>query len=118
MTQPDYSVDFLSEGDVVVRGTEDPMQALAWTVDEADDIEGALDLFGARPDDGEVIPEAVDGVAEWCHQMLATARVGYYRKVACLPNSYGAWEGWRWQLQFASGPGPGAFRGVYFRGFA
>ena len=93
------------------------MQALEWAVGEADDVDPGLDLYGVRPEDGEVIPEAVQGIADWCHRMLATARPGYYRKTHCLPNSNGAWNGWTWQLSYANGPARGAFQGVYFRGY-
>jgi hypothetical protein len=108
-----YSVDFLSEGDVIVRGTDDPMQALAWAVGEMDDITHGDLIDGVQPGD-EVDPVGVQDAADWCHDMLSRARVGYYRKAGCLPYSYGACSGWSWQLLYADGPGRGAFLGVYF----
>jgi hypothetical protein len=40
--------------------------------------------------------------------------VGWFRIVPCLPNSFGAGEGWAWQLHRASGPCRGAFPGVEY----
>lgn len=40
--------------------------------------------------------------------------VGWFRIAPCLPHSYGAGEGWAWQLHPAPGPGRGAFPGVEY----
>jgi len=114
MSRDKYSVDFMAEGDVLVRGTDDPMQALALVVDELDDGTHGYLIDGVQPGD-EVDPAGVEDAAAWCHDMLTRARVGYYRKIGCLPNSYGAYGGWSWQLGYADGPCRGAFLGVYFR---
>lgn len=118
MKRSRFAVDFLSEGDVIVRGTTDPMQALEWAVGELDDCNGGPDIYGVEPnDDEDPDPAAVAAMAAWCHTMLTSARPGYYRKVHCLENSYGAFEGWGWTLSYAKGPARGAFQGVYFRGY-
>ncbi len=45
---------------------------------------------------------------------LGRVRVGHIRIVGCLPNSYGAGEGWGWQYLYAAGPARGAFPAVEF----
>lgn len=45
---------------------------------------------------------------------LGQPRQVFMRRVYCLPNSYGAWEGWGFQYHDADGPGRGAFPAVVF----
>ena len=116
-----FSVDGLSEGEWLVRGTLDPQLALSLVVDVMD--EGDLEslLYGVspgahvdRPWYGDLDPEAVQRVADWCHHMIDSAVPGLYRKVHCLPNSYGAYHGWAWDLRPADARGPGVFEAVEF----
>ncbi|WP_326474816.1 hypothetical protein [Actinophytocola sp.] len=113
----------MSEGDILVRGTEDPMRALELLVAHLDEDYRGDDMLagvapprpGIEPDDYELDPAAIQAMADWCHTLLANARPGWYRKIHCLPHSEGDWEGWSWQLGYANGPARGAFQGVYFR---
>lgn len=113
MARDKYGVDFMSEGDFLVRGTLDPMEALRLAVEE--DIDCVIAGFYTTPEQEDLDPKDVQLLAEELHERLQKARPGYYRKVHCLPGSDGDWEGWTWQLNYASGPGRGAFPGVYFR---
>lgn len=120
MTKTRYGVDAMSEGDWLVRGTDDPMRALELIVGELDDLSDVgWDVPSVAPnEDEEPTPEAVADVADWCFGMLARARPGYYRKNPCAPGSWERdGEGWTWMLGYANGPARGAFLGVYFRGY-
>jgi hypothetical protein len=102
MTKAKIAAEGMAEGDVLVRGTTDPVAALAALVADEDTWLG--------PDN-----QTVDALHAHVMVLLNGAMTGYWRKVHCLPNSYGAFEGWGWTLHGADGPGRGAFQGVYFR---
>jgi len=110
-TRAKFGVDKMSEGNWLVRGTLDPVEALKFVVDE-------MDAVGAGAGErryGDLDPRAVQTVADWCHDMLQHARPGLYRKNPCGPGSWGReCEGWAWNLGYAKQRGPGTFEGVYF----
>lgn len=127
-----FSVDKMSEGDWLVRGTLDPLEALKFIVDVMNEHSEDGDLWGVSPavypDDpmfgldagkpkyGDLNPNAVQVMADWCHAMLQHARPGLYRKNPCGPGSYGReCENWAWTLGYADERGPGVFEGVYFQ---
>lgn len=113
-----HGVDLMNEGEWLVRGTPDPMHALRLIVDVIEDglwgVSPELDHNGDRVF-GDLDPAAVDSMADYLHCLLRRAQPGLYRKVHCLESSYGAGEGWGWQLGYAKERGPGVFEGVYFR---
>ena len=111
MTRSTVAVHFMTEGDILVRGTDDPVVALGHAVGEIDDVTPGW--FSWDPTELWDLADAQD----WCTSALSRARVGYYRIVNCLPSSRGADEGWSWAMHYATGPGRGAFRGVYFRDY-
>jgi hypothetical protein len=115
-------VDSMAEGEFLVRGTTDPMEALRslvaemhehWTEPLLDGVSPWERADGSRMY-GEHDPDAIDYLAAWLYGMLEAAQPGLYRKVNCLPGSYGDGEGWRWQLGFAKAKGLGVFEGVLF----
>lgn len=127
MTKPAPTAVYeMSEGDWLVRGTDDPMRALELIVAQLDESpDGDARLYGVAPfrpgidpPDYEIHPEFVAAMADWCYDMLVRARPGYYRR---NPRSPYSWEsvqdGWTWMLGYTNGPGRGTFRGVYFRGY-
>lgn len=127
MTRKEFAVDSMAEGEILVRGTLDPMEALKLLFEDGMFCAEIHDMLGgvARTGkywheasqtrvEGLVDPDAVGAFADWCHGKLRDARSGYYRKVNCLESSYGAGEGWRWALHEAPGPGRGAFKAVEF----
>lgn len=117
-------VDQLAEDGWLVRGTQDPHEALQAIVEDHD---GELDVqMPWIPDlvayDGEFEPNErlqsqraanIGYAADWCHTMLQRHRVGTYRKVHCLPGSAGELEGWACEIH-SSRPGRGAFSAVEF----
>lgn len=129
-----YAVDYMSEGDWLVRGTLDPMEALRLVVDELgdgwatdrllwgvsretwpDDIDFVLPDRAGKPRYGDVDQTAVGLMAGYLYELLEKARPGLYRKVHCLPSSEGYQEGCSWELGYAKTKGPGVFEGVFFR---
>lgn len=126
-TKTRYGTYEMTEDDWLVRGTDDPMRALELIVSQLDESYRGNDMLdgvtppksGIKPGDPwRIEPDAVQAMANWCYNMLATARPGYYR---LNPTAPGSWEredeGWTWMLGYADGPGRGAFLGVYFRGY-
>lgn len=121
---PRHSVDFMTEGEILVRGTLDPHEALKLLFEEdPEDVDWRLDdrLYEvARPREGisgdpEPTKKAVDAFADWLHGLLERPHCRYWRKVNCLPSSEGEFEGWSWALHPAEQGKPGAFPGVEFR---
>jgi hypothetical protein len=45
---------------------------------------------------------------------VPVGRAIWCRIMGCLPNSYGAWEGWAWHYDHAPGPARGVFPAVEF----
>jgi hypothetical protein len=123
-TKTKTTVDDMAEGEFLVRGTQDPMEALRlvvdvmhenWTQDMLDGVApGQIYRLGQGLVDNEPNQDAIDYLAAWLYGMLEAAQPGLYRKVNCLPGSFGEGEGWRWQLGFAKTKGPGVFEGVLF----
>lgn len=119
---PRYAVDVMEEGEILVRGTLDPHEALKVVFSEDwDDLPTDLDdlLYQAAhpryPEDGyKITDEAVNKLAEALFEMLERARCQYWRKIPCLPSSYGFYEGWAYELRPAEKGKPGAFPGVEF----
>lgn len=116
---PELRCDHMEEDSWLVRGTLDPHEALQAILTHIHE-QPLQDYVGwdvrAVSYDGDELADRqhdIDHAAYWCHSMLETAQAGTWRKVHCLPNSYGDGEGWGWQLH-SSKPGRGAFPGVYF----
>lgn len=105
-------VDLMTEGQILVRGTRDPMEALRLYVDCLH-IQDPDILYGVTPDGGDPDLCAVECMADRLHYMLATARPGLYRKIHCLPSSL-LYDECAWQIGFAKAKGPGVFEAVYF----
>lgn len=117
---PRYGVDILTEGEILVRGTLDPHEALKILFEEGSDELNVEDLLYevARPrydDDPEPTTKAVDAFATRLFELLENPRCRYWRKVNCLPSAWFASEGWAWALHPAEKGKPGAFPGVEFR---
>jgi hypothetical protein len=116
---PRFSVDFLTEGEILVRGTLDPHEALKVVFEEAWD-EGDIDdrLYEVArphfPDDPEPTQKAINEFADWLFELLEKPRCRYWRKVNCLSSAWFASEGWAWALHPAEQGKPGAFPGVEF----
>lgn len=115
-------VDAMYDGEWIVRGTLDPAEALGAVIGEWDGERDDSMFEGVSPETwrggrfyGPLDLEAVQEMADWCHDMIASAESGWWRKVHCLPNSEGYDDGWTWQLLPAREGSRGAFRGVYFR---
>lgn len=110
-----YGVYPMSEGELLVRGTTDPYEALRFLVDTAGDEHFKMEYLP------EIGPDEIEGwdgdpidvqiVADWLHRTAADAEVGYFRMCVCSPDHP---EGWSWQLGRAKAPGHGIFQGVYF----
>jgi hypothetical protein len=79
----------LTDGGVLVKHTHD-IKLATRLADEA------LAAEYGRP------CTVVGGRAIWC------------RITHCLPNSWGAGEGWRWAYHYATGPGRGVFPAVEY----
>jgi hypothetical protein len=117
-----YGVDVMTDGDWLVRGTLDPMEALRLVVDVMhehhvgyDQLHGVCpEMYDGERTFGEHDPAAVDRMADYLFGLLERACPGLYRKVHCLPGSEGAGEGWDWVLGYANERGPGVFEGVNF----
>lgn len=121
-----FDVTSMSEGEILVRGTLDPNEALKVVFEQVD----GFDRFEERAhgvfrgdhyvsETGEVVqslvaPDKVSDFADYLHEMLAKAITGYHRKVHCLDNSYGSYEGWSWALHPAEQGRRGAFPAVEF----
>lgn len=90
------------EDEWIVRGTCDPVSALAAVLGESDDLR-EQDEWG---------PDEWNG---WCYSMLSRAQSGLWRKAPVGSGTQLASEGCSWQLLSASQRGPGVFAGVYFR---
>lgn len=115
------AVHFFTEGDgFVVRGTLDVHEALALAVAEFDEPADYDDMLAGvappRPGiaDPELDPDAVQEMADRCHEWLATARPGLYRMRPAGRGDRDAY-GVTWWLERASERGPGTWRGVEFR---
>jgi hypothetical protein len=112
----------MAEGETLVRGTLDPMEAVRLIVDHPEDT--ILDdfLWGvSREEDhngerlrGDHDPELVQAMADKLHWMLAFAKPGLYRKNPVGRGTYADGNGWTWQLGHATAKGPGTFEGVWF----
>lgn len=117
---PKFSVERLSEGEILVRGTLDPVMALKLAFEEADELyrldDWLYDLSGPSrdPAEWEHTPESVSIFADRLYGMLAQARSRYWRKVNCLPSAEGAFDGCAWMLHPAIKGRPGAFPAVEF----
>lgn len=124
MRPPKHAVDFLTEGEILVRGTKDPIEAIRifFEIGDLDMIEFLDGLFDNEPTlfDREAndwitpTPERIGReLGDWINHRLANAMPGHYRKVHCLPSSWASYEGWGWALHPAN-PGSGAFPAVEF----
>lgn len=122
VTRTKHDVYALAEGETLVRGTLDPMEAIRLAVDHTEDT--ILDdyLWGvSREEDhngdrvyGDLDPLAVQAIADKLHWMLTFAKPGLYRKNPVGRGTYADGNGWTWQLGHAKAKGPGTFEGVLF----
>jgi hypothetical protein len=115
---PRYSVEMLNDGEILVRGTLDPHEALKIAFSEEwDDLPVDLDdmLYQvARPrfeSDASVTPEAIAEFGEALFAMLERAHARYWRKVPFPPSYY---ENGGFSLLRAEKEKPGAFPAVVF----
>ena len=115
MTRSKTAVYWMAEGEALVRGTLDPVQALGIAMAGTD--EGGWnweDEFSERPDehntDRYIAAHAAD-TAAFCHGRLKPQnhRAGWFRKNVQAPGG-----DYTWMLGEPEGPGPGNFRGVLF----
>lgn len=118
------TLDESLEGGFLIRGTEDLDLALQLYVDRGRDGEVCLEAQRAWLED-DPTPDApgfsrdVAGDISWAghhlRQVRANMRVGWFRKVHCLPSSYG-WGEYTWMLhELSDGDNRrGAFRAVVF----
>ncbi len=123
--RPKYDVSWMTEGDILVRGTLDSMLALKLIVDTMDEESAGDDLlWGVAPPYEENRPgylyptpeeckAAVEHIAWWCYNKLTHATSGHFRKVHQLPGMWG-YEEYTWELQHVAHKGRGTFEGVYF----
>ena len=86
---------YLAEGGVLVKHTHD--------VEQAEQL-----ARKAIAEENGLLPEEAAAVK------VGTARAMWARIIPCLPNSYGAAEGWAWEYRPAQEGAPGAFRAVEF----
>lgn len=116
---PRFNVEQLNDGEILVRGTLDPYEALkiAFSEEWADlpvDLDDML-YEVARPREAydlyEVTPEAVSEFGEALFAMLGRAQARYWRKVP-FPMSEDGDGGY--DLRHAEKGKPGAFPGVVF----
>lgn len=75
------------------------------------DVELAEQLMRAELAREHSSPEWLDSNEE---PSVGRPRLEWVRITPCLPNSYGAFEGWRFVYTYAKGPGRGAFPAVVF----
>ena len=109
------------EGGFIIRGTEDLDLALQLYVDRAHDGEVCLEAQRAwlDADLGLGFPRSVAEDIAWAGHHLRTVRAGmrvaWFRKIHCLPSSYG-WGEYKWMLhELSDGDNKrGAFRAVVF----
>ena len=113
------------EGGFIIRGTEDLDLALQLYVDRARYGEVCLEAQrtwieesppASLPYIARTLAEDIAWAGYHLRRVRAEMRPGWYRKVHCLPGSYGDGEGWSWQLQELSDGDNrrGAFRAVVF----
>lgn len=111
-----YSVDQLSDGEILVRGTEDPVDALRIAVERLDELprlEYVID--GAMGEHAENPVQEGREIGEYLNRMLdSVSGIRWWRKVNSLPNSEGEANGWCWTLYPAEPHTQGAFRAVQF----
>jgi hypothetical protein len=121
-TRTKHDVYSMSEGEILVRGTLDPVEAVRLVVEDPEDTVIEDCLWGvSREEDnngdrvyGDHDQSAVQAMANRLHWMLATAKPGLYRKNPCGKGTYGDAAGWKWQLGYGTKRGHGTFEGVLF----
>lgn len=116
---PRYAVEVMNDGEILVRGTLDPHEALKIAFSEEwDDLPHDFDdmLYEvARPREAydlyEVTPKAVTEFADALNVLLECAHCRYWRKIPYPPSSdeFGGYE-----VRPAEQGKPGAFPGVMF----
>lgn len=94
--------DRMLENEWIVRGTQDPVAALAAVAGETDELWGH-DTWDAEQ------------AHMWCYGLLSRAYPGLWRKAPVGEGTELHQEGCTWQLLKATRRGPGVFAGVYFR---
>lgn len=108
-TRTAHDVYDMTEGEILVRGTLDPTEALKHAIDgNSYRTDHYLHAFS------EKTPEAGRVLGDTLLSMLSTAKPGLYRKNPVGRGTAGDDQGWKWQLGFASAKGPGTFEGVLF----
>lgn len=115
---PRYSVEQLNDGEILVRGTLDPSEALKIAFSEEwSDLPVDLDdmLYEvARPREAydlyEVTPKAVGEFSAALAGMLERAQARYWRKIPFRSD----YDGGGYDLRPAEAGKPGAFPGVVF----
>jgi hypothetical protein len=120
--RPEHSVEQLSEGEILVRGTLDPVMALKVAFEAVDYLglyrldDWLYELSGPShvPTEWIITPESLSAFADQLYEMIGDALCRYYRKVNCLPNSEGEFDGHSWMLHTAVKGSPGAFPAVEF----
>lgn len=116
------AVHQMVEGEVLVRGTTDPTDALRLVLE--DDVPWSWEevLEGLEPDyhECEHVHRTEEELEAWKREAAeffarrldpANHRVGWFRINPVGPDHP---EGWTWQLGYCDGPGPGNFQAVYF----
>jgi len=119
---PRFAVEVMNDGEILVRGTLDPHEALKVAFSEEwDDLPHDFDdaLFEtARPREGidtyQLSDKAINALADLLFVLLDCAHCQYWRKIPCHPSSYSADNGWAYEVRPAEQGKSGAFPGVMF----
>ena len=116
-------IDESLEGGFMVRGTEDLDLALQFYVDRARDGEVCIDVqraylesdLGMAAPSPSTLAEDISWAGWHLRTVRANMRVAWFRKIHCLPSSYGFGE-YTWMLhELSDGDNKrGAFRAVVF----
>lgn len=106
----------MTEGEVLVQGTLDPMEAMKIAFEDWTNIYRLEESMycvgrwheGDLYEENEITPETVRNFGDYLFDMLARARPGLYRKVPTRDEDY------VWMLWPVDKPGRGAFPAVEF----